>query len=509
MFATLGCHGPDAVPAPEPAPASEPVAADVTVQALPEPASAANRECGGAGRDPTGLPPLLARGAEKIGEGALRAGDQRTHGTVVLKYDPRMQVAPSSVGVRAPALVMTIDRAEVPDGGAWGAYHQLYPGKPLHLDIGPYRVDARTSADDTEVTYSVGKRACPERALIEKTTEPLALWLSTEAIRLHTYDMAGELLQLTIDGQGAAPRLDVMNLGYRQYFEPRPGERRTFRVGGHRITIDEVVPGPHTRFVDGAWQADGDARVHARVRIDPIAASEPPSPVPATTPCGAPGPVRTTLPPALAKFPPVRGDVTLAPGEQRRLGDRELELTATVVPPMRPHDDAHTIHELRLTGAADQLLGSLTMTPYDDRVWRVDRELLRIDREQAGSRRRVRRFVTACPHRVDVPAPREPFHVWLSSLGHDYVAVGPADRPVLQLQLHAEPRSVTLALSADQAHHARALVPDAAALAFTLGGYLVEVVDIVPGGDTRLEGSAWATGAAVPEVHVQLRVAPE
>lgn len=494
--AALACHGPDAGPTADPP--------TKILAAAPDPSDPLRR-CGEAGVAPTDLPPALISGLERLGGGTIKPNDRTTVGTVEIHYDPNMLVSPTSVGHRAPALDLRMDQAEG-KGGPWGAFLTLHPGRAQHVYLGPYRIDAQSSADLQLVSFAVSRRNCPDHATIEKTDTMLHMWLSTEAIRAHTYDVQGALLQVMIEGHPEAPRIDITNLGYRQHFIPRPDERRSFRVGAHLVTIDGVTPGPDTRFVDDRWIADGGARLHARVRIDHVPRARLPAATPATSPCGEASPTRTSLPSALAQPLGLADEVTLAVGATRTLGPLELTATEEEMPPLPGPDRKPETYRQIAVHRAGTLIQNLSHTTHAPRLDRFDRDLLRLDPDPAGGPVRARRWTAACSNHHEHPLPSAPIFVWLSTVGHTWVPIGGDANPALMLQIHADPERPSLAVAAVDAHYNQSISPDMAGMAFTLDGFLVEIVDVVAADDVRWTDNRWQTAAPIPRLHVQVRV---
>ncbi|PCC75268.1 hypothetical protein SAMN02745121_04009 [Nannocystis exedens] len=491
--------------APNGTPASTFPAAPPTLAAIPP-----DRRCGEAGEQPTELPPDLARGRAPIGKGTLRPGDTRKIGKAELHYDPDAWIGTRKAGHRGPGLRIEIDRAEVGPHDPWGAHEDLHPDQEHHTFVGPYRFDLRTGAGDppASVAVTVSREVCPAAAVMPATTASRSFWLSTEAIRTYTYDLQGELLQFNLDGRGDAPRLDITDLGYRHWLAPRPDGAHRFRVGPHFITLDRVTPGPGTRY-DGAWQADGDARLHVRVRIDPAAALPQPAPVAATDPC-AESAVRTTVPAALTKLPALQRARTLDVGKELALGPLTFKYVTLEIPargsgPYR--EEAEQVPLLQVFGGA---LGGFTvsnprMTP---RIVRLGRELVRVDTDGHGDRVRLRRATVTCPHEHKLPAPQAPVYVWLSALGRTLVTFPGRGTIPLSLQLYTELSGPGLSVGSENAYLSRQLRPDSAG-AYTLDDYLVEIVDIVAGPDTSHDGQRWQSSGVLPIVHVQLEVTPQ
>jgi hypothetical protein len=487
-------------------PAEVAVAAPVVVASSGVPAG---RGCGEAGPTATALPPALLGGLAAVGRGTVRPGERATVGGVTLHYDPAAWIGTRTAGRRGPALGVEIDRAEAGDG-PWGAYQDLYASQPLRVHVGPYRVDGRVAAGEppARVDVEVAREVCPASATTPASRSPVWMWASTEAIRLHTYDLEGLLLQVGVDGRGPEPRLDVSALGYRVWFPPRPGEPRTIRVRDRVVTIEEVVPGPHTRF-DGAWSTDGgDARLHVRARIEPApapAAASPPGPPLA---CGAPSPTRTSLPPELAAPLASAGEATVTPTRPAKLGALTLtQLSLDPLPPLHRWDEpGPRVRTLSFAGAqgwAPTVYLGGVQAPVQ--AVRVGSDLLRV--EDAGDERvRVRRYPRACAGVVWIPPPTGTVHVWLSVLGHAQVIVG-TPTTISPLSLQLDPGSGTVSASSPHGH---ASLDPARAVGevVSLDAHAVEVVDVVAGAGTRLAERRFVGADGFPVVHVQLRITP-
>ncbi|MDC0673033.1 hypothetical protein [Nannocystis radixulma] len=522
---------PAATPAPDPAPPADPAASPVPEQdpatdLAPAPGTTAapaavpaplptlatippERRCGEAGEQPTELPPDLAHGRAPAGKTTLRPGDKRTIGKTQLHYDRDAWIGTRRSGHRGPALLVEIDRAEVGPHDPWGTHQDLHPDSELHTFVGPYRFDIRTGAGDPPATVAVtvSREVCPPVAQFDRTDATRSLWVSTEGIRTHNYDLSGEFLQFNLDAMGNAPRLDINNLGYRHWFEPHPDSVRSIRVGQRLVTVDRVIPGPGTRF-DGAWKASGDARLHARLRIDPAVAAPHPAPVAATSECGDSS-VRTTVPAALGKKPAVAAPRTVALGKELTLGPLTFKYITFEIPergrgPYR--EEAQQIPMLQIFGG--QLGGQTVSNPRTSPATiRLGKELVHVDGD--GDRARLRHATLACLHQHNLPALQAPIYLWLSALGRTYVTVPGSGTTPLSLQLHVSPSGPSLAFGSEHAFLSHQLRPDAKNLAYTFDDHLVEVVDIVPGPDTSHDGQRWQSTGLLPVVHVQLKITPQ
>lgn len=497
LLAIAACRGDEpAPPLPTPTPT------------IVEPAPVDPRACGEAGPTPTPLPATLARGMLELGRGTLRAGETATLGAVKLRHDPSAWIGTMEAGFHAPALRVEVDPAET-SGGPYGAQIELHAGQAMPAHIGPYGLEIRSAASDPvqSVDYVLTRDPCPPAAEIRASPAPVWLWLSTEAIRQHTYDPRGSPLYVTLDAYGGVPRLDVVQAGYRDYFEPRPGPPRSLRVGEHLVTIEEVVPGPGTRF-EGRWIFETVPRVHARVRIEPAAALVTPQAVPTPTPCGDPFDKRTLLPADLGPAIVMDGEVTARPVVNRKLGDLEFELVKTVLTDR--HGDDQTYRTLRVRGLATPRDISLGDAMYAPLLQRIDHHLLRLDDDDMGNVH-VRHASLRCPEGPSLPPPSAPVYLWLSTHGHarvTFVEPGQLVVPKLTLQLFPAERDPSLGATAEQAYLTRALRPEDVGQGFTLGDHLVEIVDVQIGEGTRLVAGRYMSTALTPALHVQLRVSP-
>ncbi|MBL9103570.1 MAG: hypothetical protein JNL82_21665 [Myxococcales bacterium] len=315
---------------------------------------------------------------------------------------------------------------------------------------------------------------------------------------------------VTLFGAGDTPRLDVSRLGYSHALEPRPGEQPSIRVGAHRVTVEQVVPGPHSRFAAGTWSADGDVRLHARLRVEPAPPPSFPPAVAAISPCGAASPVRTAVPPDLDRPSSPAGEVVLAAGERARLGPYTLELQEHALPP-RPGRGASEPGVFRyLAVERDGVhLHSLSPQPGTS-THRFGADLLTLDPDRTPGKLRVARFKLTCPQEQVMSPPAAPVYLWLSTAGAGRIVVGAADRPLLQLDIYADPTRPTLGLASAHAHASVTLRPTVSgAEALSFDGWLVELVEVVPGRAATFRDDRWHSREAQPPVHVQLRLSRE
>jgi len=493
----LGCPEP-----PAPLVAPPPVAA-------PSLAAPADRRCGEAGELPTELPPDLAAGRTPIGSGILHPGDQLDIGRTHLRYDASTTHGTHRVSRSGPGLHIEIDRAEVNPDAGWGNLVPLHPEERQSALLGPYRFDLRTSAGDppADLAVTVTRDVCPAVADIAPAEAPRSLWLSTEGIRTHRYDTASQFLKLALESHGAAPRLFVTDRGYFYMLELRPDAPHQLRVGARLVTLERVVPGPGTRF-DGAWQADGDARLHVRARIEPLPPDPVTAPVAPTGPC-TPSARRTTVPPQLQTAPKLLAEHPLDRGKHLALGPFTVSYVTVERPPLGngPYrEEARTVSHVQVLAAKPyEFVLDLRSGP---RLVRHGEDLLRIDPDDSGDRVRVRRFGAVCPHEHTLPAFKAPTYLWLGTFGRTSISVpGRATIP-LSLALQVDIDGPRLDLHSADASFSYPLSPDQVGLAFTLREHRVEIVDVVPASGTRPDGQRWQTDGLVPAVNVQLAVTP-
>lgn len=465
------------------------------------------RRCGEAGATPTELPAAVARGRERVGEGVVRPREDLSLGTVKVRYEPHAWIGTHKAGFRAPALQVEIDRAEA-GGGPWGGQEEVRAGQALQLFVGPYRVDARAGEGDPpgEVRVSAVRATCPESAQTMRSAEARWIWVSTEAIRLYSYDLEGELLQVAIGAQGAAPRMDVATLRFRDWFEPRPGESRRIYTGRHVVTIDAVTPGEGTRF-EGAWAAaDGLARAHARAMIAPapapaLAVADAVAPSGA---CGEVGAARTTLPPALGRPLAVTEGRTIDRGARGRLGPLELDYGTLTIPaygggPYR--EPARDVPFLTVTGQG----GGTTVTgPVSSpRIVRVGESILRVSGAEAGAvdRLMVERIALGCPAERTIGALGDGVYAWLGGQGPRLLQAG--DGAYLQLYDGDAP---ALSFGGASAFYTADVTPGIVGEVVTIDGVDVAIVDVVASDGTSWAEGRWGTPGALVGVNVQVRV---
>jgi hypothetical protein len=400
-------------------------------------------------------------------------------------------------GHRGPGLSTLIDRAEVDQHTAWGASEEVHPNAAYRYDVGPYRFDVHASGEQPpkELGITVEKRVCPSYFVTENQHEPLAMWASTEAVRLHTVQDARGMLQVGIDASPLQPpRLDVRFEGWTHWMEPRAGDVRTFRIDDRTVTIDSIE---RTTGVP--------AHVHARARVE-AATARPADVAGGPGACGTTTPTRSALPGELAAVRTPIGDGELALGTKRTIAGVLLELREETMPARDRYHQPETFTSV--IAGPPMTRSMIAMTYGGAQLVRSDHAMFRF--EPIGDQRkrvRVRAIRAACDPQVVLPIPDEPVYVWLSSVGVGLVTFGPKDKPVLTLQLWPDERGPSLSATSEHAIDSRPVRPQLVGHVATMDALRIEVVDVVAThGTQRATYDAWTSPTGVPEVHLQLRV---
>ena len=463
------------------APAAAPVVA--APEPAPPPEIPADRRCGEAGHEPTALPPSLKEGMVEVGTATVRAGETKTIGTVSLAYDEHAWIGSRGSGHRGLAVKVLIEQAEA-NGAAWGHDVEIAPKREETFVLGPYHIATKVGeGDKPELTAVVRKNACPDHADIAATNESRSFWLSTEAIAVQAFDTQGEMVIAAMVDRSDGLRLELSTIGYRYAIDARTAAHKRIRVNARIVVVDEIVE-------------DGD-KVHARLRIEPAPRPIASEPVPANR-CGDPTTQRTMLPAVLAAGAPVVDDLHLSPGEKARAGKLDLAL-------VQPPEDLPIDLRLDITSADPDISSAMmfSATGFDARVEVVGDSLLRGDADSDGEVR-VRRMQLACDPSLAIAAPPTPTFVWMSAVGHSVVTVGTQ----LRLRIYPGVTDAQLSAEADSMYLTRTIVPTTQGEGFTLGGWELEIVDVVASGDLRFADQRWHGTAAVPAIHVQLRITP-
>ena len=463
------------------------------------------------------LSPAITEGTALVGEARLALSERRQVGGVEAYYDPSAWLGTMENGQRRPALALVIDRAEVGEHGPSGAHEVLAAGKTFQSFIGPYRIEGRASAEDPprSVTIHVERRACPDHAESEPPTGSVWMWLSTEALRVHTIDVQGQMLQISLSSSGQAPELQVSSLGWRQAILPEPGKTRSFRIDGRIVTIEQIVPGRETRF-DGAWHSQGPARLSALVRVDRAPTTAPEPALAPPTACGSPANSRSRLPVELAKAPLQRGKaLKFSAGERHVIEGIPLQMTVSEPPvPRSPvQKRGPPLVQLSSLSPAEPLSVSFISGGDRARFGRAKRVLLRVDPfpdGRAPTGLSVQTFPLACAREAPaMPQLSSATYVWLSTIGQSVFSVGPVDNPELKVQLDTESDDPSLAASSPHAYDSRPLVATLVGHVASLDDYRIEVSDFVADEHTHPAGSRWTADNGVPALHVQLRITHE
>lgn len=479
VIAIAGCDR----PRDEPVDAA-PVAPTISAPA-PPPEIPADRRCGEAGREPTALPPQLKDGMAQLGSATVRPGETKTIGTVSIAYDASAWIGSRGSGHRGAAAQVLIEQAEA-KGAAWGHQVEIEPEREEDFVLGPYHIATRIgSGDRPELTASVRKNACPEHVDIAATDEPRSFWLSTEAIAVQAFDTQGEMVIVAMVERAEGLALQLSTIGYQSTLPVRTAAQQRVRIGRRVVVIDEIVE-------------DGD-EVHARVRIEPAPKSIAAAPVPAIG-CGDPSAQRTSLPAVLAAGAPVVDDLHLSPGEKAKAGPLELAL-------VQPPEDMPIDLRLDITSIDPERSTSMMFnaTGFDSRLDTVGPWIVRGDADHDGELR-VRRMQLACDSSLALAVPTVPTSLWMSTAGRSSITIGTPSE--LRLRIYPGVDDAQLTVEAANVYLTRVLVPTTQGEAYTFGAWEVEVVDVVASGDLRFADNQWHGTAAIPAIHVQLRITP-
>jgi hypothetical protein len=346
------------------------------------------------------------------------------------------------------------------------------------------------------------KNYCPHPFVFTASQQPQHMWLSSEGTYKFEERSYSPRFFLSLDVTKGQPHLVIENAAYKYSTPIVPDHPRTFRLNNWQISLDTVLPGRETHYENNAWHSHGQVRVHAAVRVESVL---PPfdSPVPAASTCGEPSVARTTLPPGLSQHPAPANTVNLNFGQTRKFGDVEVEYVTRMhqfngVPPEpRPMLGLHD-----LTAPYPNVVE--LHTDRSGGFIRADRELLLASVKTAKDPAVIRRFPLACPSALAVPAPSAPTWLWLGTFGHTRALIGDPTAPTVTLELKYGQLWATSA----NGSYSRFLAPESEQNAFSLDGYVIEVVDVEPTGTDRYVDGHWISDQMLSGVNVQLRVTP-
>lgn len=465
-----------------------------------------SRDCGEPGPTPTDLPDALAAGGVSLGVVTLGAGQRADVAGVTLEYRRDAWIGTTRAGTRGPALITLIPRAEA-EGGAWGDQTELSPELELLYDIGPYRFRGRAGAGrpPEEVTVRVVRRAaCPTSHVVEATpVAPTWLWVSTEAIRAHTFDVQGVMLQVTalasphVDGV----RYDVSELGFRHWFLARPGETHVIQPPGFEVRFERLEGG------------DSSHTGHARVRVAPEPSRPLDPPSQPSLPCGALTPGATTRPPELDRAIERLGAFELTPDQTRTELGLEASFTVLVSPARPGREPAPTVStvRLRVPNASPPAVRSATLGASGPSTWRVGSLLARVEAigVDPPTGARVEVFRAPCADAFAAPPITATATLWLSSHGIGSAVIAAQGSPsALQLRLDRDGDRFQLSGSSEHGHFSSRVTSDLVGHALTLDDVRIQVAAVVAGDGTRFEGDRLISDAAAPSVHVALHLEP-
>jgi hypothetical protein len=343
---------------------------------------------------------------------------------------------------------------------------------------------------------------CPHPFVFTASRQPQYMWLSTEGTFKFEERSHSPRFFMHLNISKDQPVLVVETAAYKYTTPIAPDRSRTFRVNNWQILLEQVVPGPDTRFEANTWHSSGQVRVHAALRVDPVL---PPfdRPIAATTPCGDPSLQRTGLPDGLAQHPVPGATLTFNHGQSKKIGDVEVEYVTrnrqrSGLPP-----EPRTMLGLRDPTAPYPNVVELH-ADHSGGFIRADRELLLAAQGTAKKPMTVRRFALACPSAITVPAPSAPTWLWLGTFGRTRAVVGDPAAPALTLEI----KYGQLWATSQNGAYSRFLSPEIEQNAFSLDGYIVEVIDVAPTGDDRYVEGHWRSDTMIAGVNVQLRVTP-
>lgn len=361
-------------------------------------------------------------------------------------------------------------------------------------DFDPTRRCGQAGPTATELPPSLQpnpRTRCPVSMHNQAAAGASWLWLSTEGVRTHYIDGTGLELRLVADG--ATPRLAIRRASENfASFVLVPERMRPLYVGHQVVTVEQIVPGPGTTFA-GAWQAQGEPRLHARVRIEPAPPRSPAAPVAASTPCGDPSGPRTTAPTDLTKAPAAAGEFSVPLGRSMKLGALSLGFLSSdkVLGGARTREDL-----LTLSGPVPSEPRELDLTKGGRGVLRAESEVWLVDSPAQDSPARVRRYAVTCPILLASPTP--PGHVWLSTLGFNNVTVGDAAAPALTIQLVNAIGTPAMTIKSANAQHTLRVEPALVGAAYSVDDLLIEIVDV----------QTWSPTPELPVFNVQAKISP-
>ncbi len=343
---------------------------------------------------------------------------------------------------------------------------------------------------------------CPHPFVFTASQQPQYMWLSTEGTFKFEERSHSPRFFMHLDISKGQPVLVVENAAYKYTTPIAPDRSRTFRVNNWQILLEQVVPGPDTRYEANTWQSSGQVRVHAALRVDPVLTPFD-TPIAATTTCGDPSLYRTSLPLGLAQHPAPGATLTINHGQSKKLGDVEVEYVTRSRPVQGAAPEPRTTLGLRDPSAPYPNVVELG-ADHSGGFIRADRELLLASRGAAKKPVTVRRFALACPSALAVPAPSAPTWLWLGTFGHTRAVVGDPAAPALTLEI----KYGQLWATSKNGTYSRFIAPDIEQNAFSLDGYIVEVMDVEPSGDDRYVEGHWRSDTMISGVNVQVRVTP-
>jgi len=408
-------------------------------------------------------------------------------------------------------LQVRIPREVAGDGQPWGQQARLVHGQEIAFEVGPYRFAGTPAASTPPASVEVTlerRSECPQNHSVDAPpTVATWVWVSTDAIRSHAFDVQHSMLQVVAS---PAPdlggiRLQAGVLGHSEWFIAHPGDSHTFQVPGYSVSFEQVLPG--TTASTG----------HSLVRIDPLASTPvEPASVPSER-CGALTTGHAALPEAIRTRPRRLGVFEVRGGETRTHLGLEARLTVEVGPPRphrRPHPEPpeHFANVLLRVPVDTSLFRNVVLRPRATATTRIGTYLVKLEplgppEQPTGVR--LETYRAACAHAGTAAPPTSASTVWLSTHGlESFVLQAPGSNDASTVKLDASAGSYTLGVSSPNGYSSRRIDPSLVGYSFSLGELRFQVAAVVLGDGARFEQDRLRSEGVVPALHVALYIEP-